>query len=129
VARQREALGRELSGAVKQLARGARAAQRGRSGVIRAAFDLDTVGIMAGVARRSLRAAAGPAARSAGDADAGAKKPSAPLRMRRPGVAFRVGGPDREAGGLMTVTEGLLLALSVVTFVYLAIAMFRPERF
>ena len=29
----------------------------------------------------------------------------------------------------MTVVEGILLALSVVTFVYLGIAMFKPESF
>jgi K+-transporting ATPase KdpF subunit len=29
----------------------------------------------------------------------------------------------------MTVTEGILLAISVVVFIYLGIAMFMPERF
>jgi len=29
----------------------------------------------------------------------------------------------------MTVVEGLLLALSIAVFVYLGIAMFRPEWF
>jgi hypothetical protein len=29
----------------------------------------------------------------------------------------------------MTVVEGILLAVSVVTFVYLGIAMFKPEWF
>jgi hypothetical protein len=29
----------------------------------------------------------------------------------------------------MTVTEGILLAVSIVVFVYLGIAMFLPERF
>jgi K+-transporting ATPase KdpF subunit len=29
----------------------------------------------------------------------------------------------------MTVVEGILLAVSVITFVYLAIAMFKPEWF
>jgi K+-transporting ATPase KdpF subunit len=29
----------------------------------------------------------------------------------------------------MTVTEGILLAISVAVFIYLGIAMFRPERF
>lgn len=29
----------------------------------------------------------------------------------------------------MTVIEGILLAVSVVTFVYLGIAMFKPEWF
>jgi K+-transporting ATPase KdpF subunit len=29
----------------------------------------------------------------------------------------------------MTVTEGILLAVSVAVFVYLGIAMFLPERF
>jgi len=30
---------------------------------------------------------------------------------------------------IVTVAEGILLAVSVVVFVYLAIAMFLPERF
>jgi K+-transporting ATPase KdpF subunit len=29
----------------------------------------------------------------------------------------------------MTATEGLLLALSIVMFIYLGVAMFRPEKF
>jgi K+-transporting ATPase KdpF subunit len=29
----------------------------------------------------------------------------------------------------MTVAEGILLAICVVVFVYLGVAMFRPERF
>jgi F subunit of K+-transporting ATPase (Potass_KdpF) len=29
----------------------------------------------------------------------------------------------------VTVTEGILLAVSVVVFIYLGIAMFLPERF
>ena len=29
----------------------------------------------------------------------------------------------------MTVTEGILLAISIAAFVYLAVAMFLPERF
>ena len=29
----------------------------------------------------------------------------------------------------MTVVQGLLLALSVVMFIYLGVAMFKPERF
>jgi K+-transporting ATPase KdpF subunit len=29
----------------------------------------------------------------------------------------------------MTVAEGLLLAVSVVVFIYLGIAMFKPDRF
>lgn len=29
----------------------------------------------------------------------------------------------------MTVAEGILLAISVAVFVYLGVAMFRPERF
>jgi len=29
----------------------------------------------------------------------------------------------------MTVTEGILLAVSIAVFVYLGIAMFLPERF
>jgi K+-transporting ATPase KdpF subunit len=29
----------------------------------------------------------------------------------------------------VTVVQGLLLALSVVMFIYLGVAMFKPERF
>lgn len=29
----------------------------------------------------------------------------------------------------MTVAEGILLAISIVVFIYLGIAMFLPERF
>ncbi|MGA2307585.1 MAG: K(+)-transporting ATPase subunit F [Acidimicrobiales bacterium] len=29
----------------------------------------------------------------------------------------------------MTVVQGLLLALSVVMFIYLGVAMFKPEKF
>ena len=29
----------------------------------------------------------------------------------------------------MTVAEGILLAVSVVVFIYLGVAMFAPERF
>ena len=29
----------------------------------------------------------------------------------------------------MTVVQGLLLALSVVMFIYLCVAMFKPEKF
>jgi len=29
----------------------------------------------------------------------------------------------------MTVTEGILLAVSVAVFIYLGVAMFMPERF
>jgi K+-transporting ATPase KdpF subunit len=29
----------------------------------------------------------------------------------------------------MTIAEGLLLAVSVAVFIYLGIAMFRPDRF
>jgi K+-transporting ATPase KdpF subunit len=29
----------------------------------------------------------------------------------------------------MTVTQGLLLAVAVVMFVYLGVAMFKPEKF
>jgi hypothetical protein len=32
-------------------------------------------------------------------------------------------------GGLMTVAEGILLAVSIAVFIYLGIAMFLPERF
>jgi K+-transporting ATPase KdpF subunit len=31
--------------------------------------------------------------------------------------------------GLMTVVAGILLAVSVAVFIYLGIAIFRPERF
>jgi hypothetical protein len=37
--------------------------------------------------------------------------------------------PEPGPGGLVTVVEGILLALSVVVFVYLGIAMFKPEWF
>jgi K+-transporting ATPase KdpF subunit len=36
---------------------------------------------------------------------------------------------DQEIWGFMTVAEGLLLAVSVVVFIYLGIAMFKPDRF
>jgi K+-transporting ATPase KdpF subunit len=29
----------------------------------------------------------------------------------------------------MTVAEGILLAVSIVVFIYLGIAMFKPDRF
>ena len=29
----------------------------------------------------------------------------------------------------MTVVQGILLALSIIMFVYLGVAMFKPERF
>ncbi len=29
----------------------------------------------------------------------------------------------------MTITDGLLLALSLAVFVYLGVALFKPERF
>ena len=29
----------------------------------------------------------------------------------------------------MTAVQGILLAISIVVFVYLGVAMFRPERF
>ena len=29
----------------------------------------------------------------------------------------------------MTVTEGILLAISIAVFIYLSVAMFLPERF
>jgi K+-transporting ATPase KdpF subunit len=38
-------------------------------------------------------------------------------------------GPDGLSVGPMTVAEGLLLAISVAVFIYLGVAMFRPERF
>jgi F subunit of K+-transporting ATPase (Potass_KdpF) len=34
-----------------------------------------------------------------------------------------------EIGGVMTVAEGILLAVSIAVFIYLGIAMFLPERF
>ena len=59
-------------------------------------------------------------------------------RMDRPhravaGVTF--GAPEAETPAIrdrerpMTVIEAILLAISVVVFVYLGIAMFRPEWF
>jgi hypothetical protein len=36
---------------------------------------------------------------------------------------------DRHRLTVMTVVEGILLAISVAAFVYLAIAIFAPERF
>jgi K+-transporting ATPase KdpF subunit len=38
-------------------------------------------------------------------------------------------GLIRERGARMTVVEGILLALSVAVFIYLGIAMFKPEWF
>jgi hypothetical protein len=35
----------------------------------------------------------------------------------------------RDSGVVMTVVQGILLAVSVVTFFYLAVAMFKPEWF
>ncbi len=29
----------------------------------------------------------------------------------------------------MTVTQGILLAVSIVVFIYLGVAMFKPEKF
>jgi K+-transporting ATPase KdpF subunit len=37
--------------------------------------------------------------------------------------------PDQGTGGSLTIAEGLLLAVSVAVFIYLGIAMFRPDRF
>jgi K+-transporting ATPase KdpF subunit len=47
------------------------------------------------------------------------------------GVAFETAGrqPIKKSGGFMTVAEGLLLAVSVAVFIYLGIAMFKPDRF
>ncbi len=38
-------------------------------------------------------------------------------------------GLDLGAGPGMTWTQGLLLALSIVMFFYLGVAMFKPEKF
>jgi hypothetical protein len=35
----------------------------------------------------------------------------------------------RDSGVVMTVVQGILLAVAVVTFVYLGVAMFKPEWF
>ena len=51
--------------------------------------------------------------------------------MAKAGVAFETAGrqPIKKSGGFMTVAEGLLLAVSVAVFIYLGIAMFKPDRF
>jgi phage shock protein PspC (stress-responsive transcriptional regulator) len=36
---------------------------------------------------------------------------------------------DRRSVRFVTVAEGILLAVAVVVFIYLGIAMFMPERF
>jgi K+-transporting ATPase KdpF subunit len=38
-------------------------------------------------------------------------------------------GVDLGTGAGVTVVQGLLLALSVVMFIYLGVAMFKPEKF
>jgi hypothetical protein len=37
--------------------------------------------------------------------------------------------PAQGAEAVMTFVEAILLAISVITFIYLAIAMFKPEWF
>jgi K+-transporting ATPase KdpF subunit len=43
--------------------------------------------------------------------------------------SWRDAGADLGAGERMTVADGLLLALSIVMFVYLGFALFKAERF
>jgi K+-transporting ATPase KdpF subunit len=54
-----------------------------------------------------------------------------PERTANADVAFETAGrqPIKKSGGFMTVAEGLLLAVSVAVFIYLGIAMFKPDRF
>ena len=44
-------------------------------------------------------------------------------------VPPRPDGQGLHAAIIMTVAEGILLAVSVAVFIYLGIAMFLPERF
>ncbi len=46
-------------------------------------------------------------------------------------VAFAAGdaGADLGAGAGVTATQGILLAVSVLVFIYLGVAMFKPEWF
>jgi K+-transporting ATPase KdpF subunit len=37
--------------------------------------------------------------------------------------------PESGGGASMTVVEGILLAVSVAVFIYLGVAMFKPEWF
>ena len=41
----------------------------------------------------------------------------------------RRAGLDLGCGGRMTVVEGILLAVSIAVFLYLGVAMFKPEWF
>src|ERR1019366_6296963 len=49
--------------------------------------------------------------------------------VRAASSAVAMPGLIRERGARMTVVEGILLALSVAVFIYLGIAMFKPEWF
>ena len=64
------------------------------------------------------------------------------VRERRVGVRDRLAAgrsgdsgrtlsawPDLDSGARMTVVEGILLAVSVLVFIYLGVAMFKPEWF
>ena len=48
-------------------------------------------------------------------------------RSRR--ASGRRAGLDLGCGGRMTVVEGILLAVSIAVFLYLGVAMFKPEWF
>jgi hypothetical protein len=53
-------------------------------------------------------------------------------RWFRRGRSRRAGdgaGLDLGRGGCMSAVEGILLAVSVIVFAYLGVAMFRPEWF
>jgi K+-transporting ATPase KdpF subunit len=52
-------------------------------------------------------------------------------RTANAGVAFETAAPQpiKNLVIFMTVAEGLLLAVSVAVFIYLGIAMFKPDRF
>jgi K+-transporting ATPase KdpF subunit len=54
-----------------------------------------------------------------------------PGRRATAGVAFETAGrqPIKNLVIFMTAAEGLLLAVSVAVFIYLGIAMFKPDRF
>ena len=47
----------------------------------------------------------------------------------RAGSAAAVPGLIWAVEVVMTIVEGILLAVSVAVFLYLAVAMFKPERF
>jgi K+-transporting ATPase KdpF subunit len=53
------------------------------------------------------------------------------LATDRPGDSGRTlsAWPDANSGARMTVVEGILLAVSVAVFIYLGVAMFKPEWF